>query len=115
MTVELLFGAFWYGLGVLMWWWPAVMFRGFSNEDVTPGARAFAVVAIFIGAFFFTISIPGLGSRFAFPGTVLTVGVLLLLKPIRVPGTNPKGPITPKIVGIASVLGGGLLAVKALV
>lgn len=115
MAVGLLFGAFWYGLGVLMWWWPAAVFVAFSNEDVTPGARALGVGAIFFGAVFLTMSVPGLGARFALPGTVLTVGVLMLLHPVSIPGTDPEGTITPKIAGVAFGVTGIVLAVFAVI
>lgn len=115
MTVGLLFGAFWFGLGVLMWWWPAAIFVAFSNEDVTPGARAFAVVAVFIGAFFLTLDVPELGAGLALPGTVVTVGVLFLLKPISVLGISSDGRITPRIVGVTLLVVGTALAVLAVV
>ena len=114
MTVGLLFGTFWYGLGVLMWWWPAAIFVAFSNEDVTPGARAFAIMFIFFGLVFFSFSIDGLGTDFVPAGTILTVGVLLLLNPVAIWGTDPEGPLTPKTVGVVGVLGGGVMAVSAL-
>ena len=114
MTVGLLFGAFWFGLGVLMWWWPAAIFVAFSNEDVTPGARAFAIMFIFFGTFFFSTSIDGVGANVTPAGTILTVGVLLLLKPVAIWGTNPEGPLTPKTAGVVGVLGGGVMAVSAL-
>lgn len=115
MAVGLLFGTFWFGLGVLMWWWPAAIFVAFSNDDVTPGARAFAVAAIFFGAVFLTMSVPVLGARFALPGTVLTVGVLMLLYPVSIPGTDRKGPITPKVAGAGFTVAGTVLAVLAAV
>ncbi|UPV76459.1 hypothetical protein M0R89_20060 (plasmid) [Halorussus limi] len=114
MAIGLLFGGFWFGLGVLMWWWPAAIFVAFSNDDVTPGARAFAAVAIFIGVFFLTLDVPGLGGSFTLPGTLLTVGLLFLLKPVGAPGVNPRGPVTPKVAGVALLVVGTLLAVQSL-
>jgi hypothetical protein len=115
MTVGLLFGAFWYGLGVLTWWWPAAIFVAFSNDDVTPGARAFAVGFVFIGAFFLTTAVPELGGKFTLPGTVLTVGVLVLLHPIQIPGTDRDGPITPLVGGVGLIVASVVLAVLAVV
>lgn len=115
MAVGLLFGAFWYGLGVLMWWWPAAIFVAFSSDDVTPGARAFAVVFVSFGAFFLTGAVHELGTRFALPGTVLTVGVLVLLHPVSIPGTDREGPVTPSIAGGGFVAAGAVLAILAVV
>jgi hypothetical protein len=111
MSVGLLFGGFWAGLGVLMWWWPAAVFVAFSNEDVTPGARGFAVGAIYIGLFFLTLDVPALGIGFALPGTVLVVGVLMLAKPIRVPYVHRYGWGTPSRLGIGLVASGVVLAI----
>ena len=113
MSVGLLFGAFWFGLGVLMWWWPAAVFLSFNNEDVTPDARGFGVGAIFFGAFFLSTSVPELGARFTFPGTVLTVGVLMLLHPVPIPGADPEGPVTSKIAGVCLTVVGGVLILRA--
>ena len=110
MAVGLLFGAFWFGLGVLMWWWPAAIFVAFGNEDVTPGARAFGVVAMLIGAFFVLLEVLELGTGVAVPVTVSTVGVLSLLKPINAPGTSPDGPITPRAAGVVLAATGVLWA-----
>ncbi|UPV76605.1 hypothetical protein M0R89_18910 (plasmid) [Halorussus limi] len=97
-----------------MWWWPAAVFVAFSNEDVTPGARAFAVAAIFFGLVFFTLWSPQTGAGLALPGTLLTVGVLQVVHPVPVPGTDPEGPVTPRGSGVGIVLAGVLLAVYSL-
>ncbi|MFC4451613.1 hypothetical protein [Halorussus aquaticus] len=115
MAVALLFGAFWFGVGVLLWWWPAAIFVAFSNDDVTPGARGIAAVFVFIGALFFTFSSPRIGAGFAFPGTVLTVGLLQVARPVSLPGTHPEGPVTPRAGGVAVAVTGAVLAVLALV
>ena len=101
MTVGLLFGVFWLGLGVLMWWWPAAIFVAFNDEDVTPGARAFAVAAAFLGIFFVTMEVSALTAGFAPPATAALVGVLLLVKPVDVFGVDSEGLITPRRAGVS--------------
>lgn len=115
MAVGLLFGAFWLGLGVLMWWWPAAMFVAFGNEDVTPGARAFAVGAAFLGILFVTMEVSALTIGFAPPTTVALVGVLLLLKPIEILGVDSGGPITPRRAGVSLSVCGAVAAVLTVV
>lgn len=110
MAVGLLFGAFWLGVGVLMWWWPAAIFVAFNNEDVTPGARAFAVGAMFIGLLFLAMDVPALTAGIALPATVALVGVLLLCKPVEIPGVSSDGPITPRRAGVALIVCGVAIA-----
>lgn len=114
MAVGLLLVTFCFGFGILLWWWPAAIFIAFSNEEVTPGARAFSVVAIFFGMFFLALVVDGVGTDFAPAGTILTVGALLLLKPVAILGTDPEGPLTPKTAGVVGVLAGGVMAVLVL-
>lgn len=114
MSVGLLFVAFCFCFGILLWWWPTAIFIAFSNEDVTPDARAFSVAAIFFGVFFLALIVDGVGTGFAPVGTVLTVGVLLLLKPVAILGTDPEGPLAPKIAGVVGVLAGGVMAASTL-
>lgn len=85
MTVGFFFGGFWAGLGVLLWWWPAAIFVAFSNEDVTPGARAFAVGSILIGMAFLSLEFPRVGLAASLPATVGVVGLLQMLHPVGGP------------------------------
>ncbi|WP_135821141.1 hypothetical protein [Halostella litorea] len=109
MAVGLLFGAFWTGLGILMWWWPAAVFVAFSNEEVTPGARGFAVGAVFLGTVFLSFETTRAGVGVSVPATVAIVGGLLAVKPVRVPGTDERGPVTPKRVGATLLVGGAVI------
>ncbi|GAB7013050.1 hypothetical protein [Halolamina salina] len=115
MAVGLLFGAFWAGLGILMWWWPAAIFVAFSSDDVTPGARAFAVGAIFVGIAFLTLETSRVGIGDSFPATAVVVGVLLLIKPVNVLGADEEGTVTPRRLGAALTVGGTVLLVTSVV
>jgi len=115
MAVGLLFGAFWTGLGVLMWWWPAAVFVAFDNESVTPGARGFAVGAVFLGTVFLTFETAKAGVGLSVPATVAIVGGLLVVKPVQVLGTDDRGPVTPKRVGTALLVGGAAMTALAAV
>jgi len=106
MGVGLLFGTFWLGLGVVMWWWPAVIFVAFTNEDVTPGARVFAVLAMSFGIWFITLETSVLTAGVTLPATVSLVGALLLLHPVAVLGVSKEGPITPHRTGVVLLVGG---------
>lgn len=109
MSVGLVFGGFWTGIGILMWWWPAAIFVAFSNEDVTPGARGFAVGAILIGMAFLTLEAPGLGLLASLPATMGVVGLLQVLHPIALPGVADNGSVSPRQVGGALCLSGLVL------
>lgn len=111
MAVGLLFGAFWLGLGVIMWWWPAAIFVAFTNEDVTPGARAFAVFAMSFGIWFLTLEAPVLTAGITLPATVSLVGALLLLHPVTILGVSNEGPITPHRAGVVLLVFGVVSAV----
>ncbi|WP_188879459.1 hypothetical protein [Halarchaeum grantii] len=110
MAVGLLLGGFWLGLGVLMWWWPAAVFVAFDNDDVTPGARAFAIAAMFFGILLLAMDVPVLTLDYSVPATVSLVGVLLLVKPVNVLGVDADGTITPRRAGVALLVGGVVLA-----
>jgi len=106
MTVGLLFGGFWLGLGVLMWWWPAAIFVAFSSGDVTPGARGFAIVSIAIGLGFLSLEFPALSLGTALPLTVLLVGALQLLRPVTVFSVDEEGLVTQRHLGVATLVAG---------
>ncbi|ELY84153.1 hypothetical protein [Natrinema altunense] len=111
MAVGLLFGGFWLGLGILMWWWPAAIFVAFDNDDVTPGARAFAIGAMFFGILLLAMDIPSLTIDYSMPATVSLVGMLLLVKPVNILGVNADGRIAPQRAGVALLVGGVVIAV----
>ncbi|ELY80988.1 hypothetical protein [Natrinema gari] len=111
MAVGLLLGGFWLGLGILMWWWPAAIFVAFDTDDVTPGARAFAIAAMFFGILFLALDIPSLTIDDSIPATVSLVGILLLVKPVNILGVNADGRITPQRAGVALLVGGVVIAV----
>lgn len=76
---------FWLGLGVVQWVWPAAIFTGLSNDAVTPGARGFAVLWLFLGSTFTFLFVPqasAVGGYFV-PGSVLFLtGVLQRIHPV---------------------------------
>ncbi|MFB6136566.1 MAG: hypothetical protein ABEJ04_07375 [Halobacteriaceae archaeon] len=111
MAVGLLFGGFWLGVGILMWWWPAAIFVAFDNDDVTPGARAFAIAATFFGVLFLAMDIPSLPVAYSVPATVSLVGILLIVKPVNILGVDADGRITPRRAGVVLLVGGVVIAV----
>ncbi|WP_232686376.1 hypothetical protein [Halobacterium zhouii] len=93
------FPGFWIGIGVIQWYWPAAIFPAFSNEDVTPGARGFAVAWLLVGAVLGYVFVPGLGafSGWFVPGFVLVVvGLLQAAWPAWSP---PAGIVTERQYG----------------
>lgn len=79
------FPLFWIGVGIIQWFWPSAIFVAFSDEHVTPGARAFAVLWLVVGSTFGYLFIPWLGAfgGWAIPGLVLViVGALQFLHPV---------------------------------
>lgn len=115
MAVGLVFGGLWLGIGVTMWWWPVAIFVAFSSDDVTPGARAFAVGAMFIGAFFLTLEYPVVPAALSVPATVSLVGVLLLVEPVPVRGVSDDGPVTPRRAGLGLLASGVVLGALVVV
>ncbi|QLC33029.1 hypothetical protein EFA46_001990 [Halarchaeum sp. CBA1220] len=111
MAVGLLLGGFWLGLGVLLWWWPAAVFVAFDNDDVTPGARAFAIVAMFFGILLLAMDVPVLRLDYGVPATVSLVGVLLLVKPVNILGVDADGRMTPRRAGVGLLVSGVVTAV----
>ncbi|RZH66556.1 hypothetical protein ELS17_17865 [Natrinema altunense] len=99
------------GLGVILWWWPAAIFVAFSNTDVTSGARAFAIFALYFGIWFMTLDVSVLTAGITLPATVSLVGALLLLHPVTILGVSKEGPITPLRAGLVLLVGGVVSAV----
>ncbi|SEA09803.1 hypothetical protein SAMN04488065_1823 [Haloplanus vescus] len=79
------FPLFWIGVGVVQWLWPSALFVAFSDEDVTPGARGFAVLWVVVGSVLALLFVPwtaAFGGWFV-PGTVfVVVGGLQLVHPV---------------------------------
>jgi len=111
MAVGLLLGGFWLGLGILLWWWPAAVFVAFDNDDVTPGARAFAIAAMFVGTLFLALSSSALTMNYSVPATVSLVGILLIVKPVNILGVDADGRIPPQRAGVALLVGGVVIAI----
>ena len=79
------FPLFWIGVGIIQWFWPAAIFVGSSNEQVTPGARGFAVFWLVLGSVLGYVFIPWLQafSGWFIPGFVLLiVGGLQFVYPV---------------------------------
>ena len=79
------FPLFWIGLGIIQWFWPAAILVGSSNEQVTPGARGFAVFWLVVGSVLGYVFIPWLQAfnGWFIPGLVLLiVGGLQFVHPV---------------------------------
>lgn len=79
------FPLFWIGIGVVQWFWPSAIFVAFSDEQVTPGARGFAVLWLVLGSTLGYVLIPWLEplSRWFIPGFVLLItGGLQFVHPV---------------------------------
>lgn len=79
------FPLFWIGVGIIQWFWPSAIFVAFSNEQVTPGARGFAVFWLVLGSTLGYLFIPWLShfGGWAIPGfLLLIVGGLQFFHPV---------------------------------
>lgn len=85
LVVRYGFPLFWVGLGVVQWFWPSAILVAFSDGDVTPGARGFAVLWLVVGSTLGLLFVPWLapfGGWFV-PGFVLlAVGGLQFVRPV---------------------------------
>lgn len=79
------FPLFWIGVGIVQWVWPSAIFVAFSADQVTPGARGFAVAWLVLGSALGYLFVPwasAFGGWFV-PGVVLlTVGGLQFAHPV---------------------------------
>lgn len=85
LLIQYGFPLFWYGVGIVQWFWPSALFLAFSNEDVSPGARGVGILCMVFGIGLGLAFIPLLYpfSGWAIPGVILlTVGFLQRLHPV---------------------------------
>lgn len=110
------FPLFWIGLGVIQWYWPAAIFSGLSNEDVTPGARGFAVLWLCVGSAlgFAFAPLSGVFSALFVPGVVLLLtGALQWAFPAW--ASPLEGAMSERSFGTAlAVIGAAIVGLSAL-
>lgn len=101
------FPLFWTGVGIVQWFWPSAIFVAFSDDDVTPGARAFAVLWLVVGAtlgYFFVPWLHPFGG-WAIPGLVLViVGGLQFLHPLWTGSDSGRSERTAAVLLVVSGL-----------
>lgn len=100
------FPAFWIALGLIQWFWPAAIFPAFSNDDVTPGARGFAVLWLCLGAvlgFAFVPFLGRFGGWFVLGFVLLVVGVLQRIRPAW---SSPVSRLSDRAFGYALAAAG---------
>lgn len=105
------FPLFWLSIGVIQWFWPSAIFSGFSDEAVTPGARAFAILWLCVGLALALVFIPLLApfGWLSIPGFIfLIVGILQWIHPVW---PVPVVEMTDRALGGALVAPGLLLLV----
>jgi hypothetical protein len=95
------FPLFWISVGVIQWFWPSAIFVAFSDERVTPGARAFAVFWLVVGSALGYVFVPWAS---AFGGWVIPGFVLLV-----VGGLQLAHPVWDVSIGTYSEKSGGVL------
>lgn len=109
------FPLFWIGLGVVQWMWPSAIFVAFSDDEVTPGARGFAVLWLVLGTTLGYLFVPW---RLPFSGWVVPGFVLMLvgaLQFLRPAWTVSVGVLSAKTVALLCAAGGlAMLAVGLL-